>query len=197
MKKIHLLFSIAFLFSNLLSAAIHQGYLVTLNGKMLTGQIGAIYQGDNNSEVIFINDFGTIYNIRPELIRGFVFKKGPEFIVYESKFNEKRWMFLKVLFKGENLHLYQSPQEIIQLVQNYRGFVNDYSYRPAEYFLEMEGKIPFKVKRIGFKKQMHRLLRKNAPDLADKIGDKGFHYKDLPKIVREYNLECKKTRWKS
>ncbi|NJL75787.1 MAG: hypothetical protein HC892_12960 [Saprospiraceae bacterium] len=49
------------------------GYIITLDGKRLTGQIGDVSYSNIISNVEFVNDFGTPYQLRAELIRGFVF----------------------------------------------------------------------------------------------------------------------------
>ncbi|NJK83626.1 MAG: hypothetical protein HC912_07210 [Saprospiraceae bacterium] len=51
------------------------GYIITLDNKSLTGYIGDIYYADFISSVTFINDFGTPYKLRAELIKGFVFEE--------------------------------------------------------------------------------------------------------------------------
>lgn len=196
MKRLYLLLLIPFFFISSLQADAFKGYIVTLNGKRLTGYIGAVtFPKSKQSEVIFINDFGTPYQIKAQLIKGFVFIQGSDYRIYESKYDKKRWMFLQVLYKGEGMSLYMAPQERVRYEMN-NGFFRTQSYNVEEYWLEVEDKAPIKLKRMGFKKKFRRLIARRAPELAAKIGTKGYKFSDLQKIIEEYNDKYDKTKWK-
>lgn len=183
-----------FFFTNI-KAEVFRGYIVTKNDKILTGQIGNIWHSESRSEVIFINDFGSIYSLQPELIKGFVFKKDTKFVAYESKFSrKKKWRFLQVLLKGEGMSLYRSPIEKVKQTNN-GLFTQTHTYRSNEYWLEVKGRSPIRLNRMGYRKKFKRLISRVAPELAQKIGKKGYRFKDLLKIVEEYNDEYSKTKY--
>jgi hypothetical protein len=44
-----------------------------------------------------------------------------------------------------------------------------------------------KVSRWGFRRKLRRLLGPKAPALAEKIGQKGYRFDDMPRIAEIYN----------
>ena len=104
-------------------------------------------------------------------------------------------MFLQVLFKGEGMSLYRAPEEHVRY-EMIDGFSQTQPYAVEEFWLETNGKPPVKVKRFGFKKKIKRLIARRAPELAEKIGKKGYKFNDLLKIIEEYNDKYEKTKWK-
>lgn len=197
MKRFYLLLLVPLFFLSSLQADPFKGYIVTLNGKRLTGYIGAIsFPSNNHSEVIFINDFGTAYQIKAQLIKGFVYQQDSNYQFFESKFKKNRWMFLQVLYKGEGMSLYMAPEEHLQFdIRN--GAFQAHSYNVEELWIEVpERKKPVRIKRWGFKKKIRRLVQRRAPELAEKIGSKGYRFKDLIKIIEEYNDKFEKTKYK-
>ena len=188
MKQFYLILLILLSFSSSASAEMHRGYIITHNGKALTGTIGSIYFSDYSSEVLFINDFGTPYRFRAELIKAFAFVKEGKTIVYESKYDKRRCVFLRVIVKGEGLNLYQSPVEQIAFVQEGQRFVRKEVYRNKEYWISQEGNHrAIKLRRFGFKRKMRRIIGNHAPELAKKIGKRGYRFKNLQEIIEKYN----------
>jgi hypothetical protein len=175
-------------------ANLYKGYIITLNGYHLTGQIGEIYLEDNQKRVVFINDFGTPYMISPRLIAGFSFKDGEELITYRSSIIEKEWVFLRVISEGEGIRLLKTPEKETEIIIDQYG-LSTQTYRTKRYFIQLGDRLPEKVKRLGFRKQMRRLLSQRAPELAEKIGQKGYRWKNLTKIAREYEEVYLATRY--
>lgn len=198
MEKLYTLFFLLLGCYSLVHAGIYQGYIITHNNRILTGQIGTIYSGNQTSAVIFINDFGTPYNLRAELIKGFVYHNGEETFLFESKYNKQGWMFLRVVCKGEGegLNLYQAPAEETSLSIDNWGYLRSETLHTEEYWIEQNGKFPVRITRLGFKKKLRRLIRKQTPELAQKIGSPGFRFNDLEKIIQEYNNEVRKKRYR-
>ena len=163
-----------------------KGYVITKNGIHLTGAIGDIYHSNVNSQVIFTNDLGTTYSYRPELISGFVFVKEEETVMYESKYDKERWSFLEVLEKGMGINLYKSPDDKIRMYME-DGIIESYNYKSEEFWVEVRGRLPIKINRFNFRKQMRRLLRPLAPGMERKIGSQGYRYKDIERIISECN----------
>ena len=178
-------------------AFISSGYIITKNGIRLTGQIGVLNQTSELSTVVFINDFGNVYTLQPELIAGFVFRQDTVTQAFESKINseERRWVFMQVLAKGNGLNLYSS---VTERAGNRRAEAEESGpesrdLRIQDYYLEARGKLPVRVQKIGFRKQMRELLQRRAPKLAKKIGSKGYRYRDIFKIIVEYNEKIGKS----
>ncbi len=170
-----------------------RGYLITKNGKKLTGKIGEIYFNQNGSQLIFINDFGTVYNIHSALIRGFAVQRGPNIVFYESRYLRNRWSFLLVVYKGEQLSLYKAPE------LEYEDFgpisLIKYSHdEPTQFWIENQHYRLSKINRIGFRRKMRKLMNMQAPELVKKIGTPGYRYRDLVTIVDEFNKICRKNR---
>lgn len=193
MKKLLLLATMLTIGKVASADGLYNGFILTKNGIRLTGKIGAIFYSDYRSEVVFINDFGTKYLISPQLIRGFAFTKDST-VAYESKINDRSWCFLEVLQKDEGMSLYKSPIEKVETVRELSG-VKTYSITVHEYWLELKGKRPVLVRRLGFRRQLQKMLRKVAPELSEKIGSPGYRFRDLNEIVAEYNKIYKETRW--
>ncbi len=169
-------------------ADVYKGYIVTLNGQQLTGQIGDIYYGANYSEVVFINDFGTPYSLHPMLIKGFSFKKDGVQYQYASKLENRKWTFLKVIVESEGLSLYRSPDIAIENVFNGTELYARQRRARGFYLQRGDGEI-IRMTAIGFRSKMRKLIGERTPELADKIGKKGYRFRDLEKIVREFNEE--------
>lgn len=175
-----------------------RGYIVTLSGDRLTGSIGNITPGPYTNYILFINDFGTPYKIRAELIRGFAFRRGGEFVQFETHFEDDRCMFMKVILKGEGLCLYRSmgygypdPNDpTVPITYDTRKDIV-----PGSYYITRGNRQAMKVKRWGFRRNMRRILKERAPELAGKIGQKGYRFRDLEKIIKEYNEEYELTRF--
>ncbi len=155
----------------------------------MTGQVGNINHTEYGTMVEFVNDFGTPYFLHPALIKGFVYQDGPIMQMFESKFWHNRWMFLRVILPGDNLRLLQAPEEVTSY-EIINGRLTSQTQSVNEYWLEIPGKRIFPVKRMGFKRKMRRLVNDVSPTLADKIGSQGYRYRDLYRIVQEYNQQC-------
>ncbi len=188
MKPLYLLIFCLLFMGNTLQADPIPGYIVTKNGKRLTGYINEIFQSAQSSLVVFINDFGTVYHIEPERIRGFVFNDKGRYVAYESKYLRHHWRYLRILEKHQAIDLYQSPEK--QHFLNYEdGALRVKSYSVTEYWLEIGDKKPTRIRRGNFKRKIRRMIRRQLPDtnMEDKLGTAGYKFEDLPEIIRECN----------
>ena len=194
MKKdytLRLLLTIAvFLFLKIFIFAAGKGYLITKDEKFITGQIMAVNYTAADSEVIFMNDFGDLYNLHPYLIKGFVYRENEETIEYESKFNGRNWLFLKIEVGGRGIRMFQMNSIITT-----RGGVNYdvKTHESKEIWLEKEGEMPFQIFLLGFRKSMRNVIS-DFPELAAKIGKKDYRYKNMKAILLEYNAWYIDTR---
>lgn len=171
-----------------------RGYIITKNGRQLTGYIGEIFQGSGGSTVVFINDFGSEYHIHAALIRGFVFRKGEEYVAYESVRVRQARHFLRILERGAELSLYQAPEVRTELFFTGGNF-QVRTYEAEEFWLQFQDKKLTRIRKAGFRNKMRRLLSKTAPELSEKIGEAGYKFQDLPGIVREYNRVRAQRKW--
>ena len=195
MKKLYLTL-LAFCIISIASAStVFQGYLITKSGDRLTGYFTNIVYTGYYSQVVFINDFGTAYEIQPELIKAFVFRKENDFLVYESKRLGGNWVFLKVLYKGDGLNLYRSPENRTRFIVAGRK-VETKEYKAEEYYVQKPGSRLKRLRKLNYRKRLRKLMKERAPELAKKIGSKGYKFADLPTIIREYNDICERTRFK-
>ena len=167
-----------------------RGYIVTKNGKQLTGYIGELYHTPFQSIVVFINDFGSPYNIEAERVRGFVFTNEEGYTAFESKNCRGRWYFLRILEKGAAVNLYQSPEEEF-ILRFENGILEAGTRTVTEYWLEMKDKKqPIRINSLNFRRKLRRLFKKEeAPEFREKIGKEGYRFRDLPNIIREYNQD--------
>ncbi|RMG79111.1 MAG: hypothetical protein D6714_16910 [Bacteroidetes bacterium] len=178
-------FFLTLCFPVLLFADPGKGYLITLDGHKLTGQVHDILFSAWQTRLRFENDFGDVYAIHPATIYGFVFENDGHFHYYESKFLGGTWAFLEVEKRGEALSLYRNPRRKLRVRKN-DGEPYITQKKASETWLQFNGKRPFRIYRLGYKK----ILRQNLseyPELADLIGQKGYRFRDLPRIVELYN----------
>ncbi len=181
----HLLIFLAIIFSTHLFGNIGKGYLITLDGKNITGKIKNIYFSEWYASLTFENDFGNSYSIHPATILGFVFKKENEDVVFESKLIRGSWVFLRIVEKGPGLTLYRSTERTTELVKvSNESIVTD--KKIDEMWLQFYRKRPFRVYRMTYKKVLKKKLSA-FPTLAQMIGKQGYKYRDLTKIVTLYN----------
>jgi len=179
------------LFSLKAGSSSARGYLITKNGVTLTGTISEIF---DNNQILFINDFGTPYKIHAAIVYGFVVPRKGKKVFFASKYNGKKWYFMQLLHQGEGMNLYSAP---VTRVQSMGAFQHN-PYRVVRttqlttYFVELKGRLPVEIKRGNFKRKMRKLLKKQAPEMAERLGKKGYRFKNLEEIIEKYNAIVKK-----
>lgn len=195
MKKTYflfLLFCISFI--SVAQAANFRGFLLTKDNYRLTGYINKIEYSLTGIVIQFTNDFGDQYNIYPNLVNGFGFTNEGKTYRYVSRYYEGRWLFLEALETGKRLNLFRAPDGSQRWVDDsFQAFLSD---PIAEYWLQLRGAEIIPLQRIGYKRQLRELLAETAPSLANKIGKKGYRFKDIEAIVANYNSSAKRSRRK-
>lgn len=165
---------------------LYPGFVLTLNGYQLTGQIGDIMEMNGNHSVIFVNDFGSVYSYHPRMISGFYLKTETNALFYESKFDGKHWLYLQLLFREKGVSLYQLPVDRIQWIYD-KGISRPFSYPVIEYFLDVSNYgNPIKLTRATYRKKLMMLFKKRNLELAAKIGKPGYRFQNLPEIIRQF-----------
>ncbi|MEN0005801.1 MAG: hypothetical protein AAF798_16755 [Bacteroidota bacterium] len=195
MKQLYLLLLLVAFSLTSATAEAYKGYIITKNRRQLTGSIGAITYVGNFTEVVFINDFGNSYNLRPELIRGFVFERDEEVFAFESLPTDQGWMFLQVVAQGDNLSLYRSPEEKTAIYIARSG-VQAETFKATEYWIRGKDRPAVRLKRVRYRKRLRKLFQAKAPELAAKIGQKGYRFKDMVQIIEEYNAILGRKKYK-
>lgn len=189
-KTTTLLFLILLSFS--LSAESLRGFLLTKDDYQLTGYFSVLEYSPTGNLITFTNDFGDVYSIHPMLVKGFGFSKDGTSFRFVSRFHEGQWFFLHEEVPGRALSLYRLPD-------GSNNWVDDSMLRlfssppPTYYFLYGDRKI-LPVPRVGFKRLLREFFSDASPDLAARIGKKGYRYRDLATIVKEFNLNSGQRR---
>lgn len=160
-------------------------FLITLDGSKLTGFIKTIAIKQKKTQISFENDLGTTYTIDASTIFGFAFEEAGEMSLYESKFLNGEWQFLKVEKRGEAVSLYKSSERQLQY-SGYRKSPTVVQEKNPQIWLQFKGEQPFRIYRITFRGVLRRKM-KSYPDLAKMIGKRGFRYRNLSMIVDSYN----------
>lgn len=160
-------------------------FLITLDGSKLTGLIKTIAFGKKKTQISFENDLGTIYTVDASTIYGFALQEAGGMSVYESKYLNEEWQFLKVEKKGQELVLYTSTERQLQFSGINEAPIVVQEKKP-QIWLQFKGEEPFRLYRFGFRGVLRKRL-KSYPDLAKRIGKRGFRYNNLSMIVDSYN----------
>jgi hypothetical protein len=160
-------------------------FLITLNGSKLTGNIKEVSYSNGKSQIYFENDFGNTYVVLPATIYGFAFDENGTTTMYESKYLNGDWQFLKVEKRGEALSLYTSSERQLQFTNTNESPIVVEEKNP-QIWLQFKEEQPFKIYRLTFRSTLRKKME-DFPDLAKNIGKRGFRYKNLSKIVELYN----------
>lgn len=189
-----LLFCLAFfILLKITCFAAGKGYLITKDEKFITGQVIAVNSTETSSELVFVNDFGDYYQIHPFLIKGFVFTEKEKVIQYESKFNGQYWMFLRIEVAGNGIRMYKTDNIVYSMKSRFDDNYQKTQSVSKQIWLEQPNGTPFQIYILGFRKTMRGVLA-DFPELAVKIGEKGYRYKNLKSILTEYNEWYEATR---
>ncbi|WP_293571466.1 hypothetical protein [Phaeodactylibacter sp.] len=161
------------------------GYILSKNGKKLTGHIGVMQHQSRTSTIVFINGFGDTYEIEAERIKGFAFEAQGRLFAFESKDLQHAHRFLRILHKNGPMELfvltYDSGSSWAYTLQTLPSI-------QRSYWIRLQGEETMvKVSRWGFRRKLRRLLGPKASALAEKIGQKGYRFDDMPRIAEIYN----------
>ncbi len=174
-----------------------RGFLITKSGDQITGFIGGIQSSGRSNQVVFINDFGTFYMIDARQIKGFAFLENKQLRVFESVRNQGRWHFLRMIYSGQEARLYRLPplsSSLTLWASPTAQARQNQDPGPARFFLKLKGKSIRRVTPWRFAHKARKWLQPIVPELAEKIGQTGYQFRDLEKIVKELDTLLKRDR---
>lgn len=171
--------------SFLLANSPGKDFLITLNGSKLTGNIKDISFSNGQSQIYFENDFGDTYTVFSATIYGFAFYEGGETSIFESKFLNGKWRFLKVEKKGEALSMFTSSERQLKFT-NFDESPKVVKEKNPQFWLQFKGEKPFKLYKLTYKRVLREKMS-SFSDLTERLGKRGFRYHNLPMIVDLYN----------
>ncbi len=175
-----------------LPADSYRGFLLTKDGYQLTGYLNILAYAPGGNHITFTNDFGDEYLIHPFLVSGFGFNYDGEPLRFVSRRHEGLWYFLQEDVSGRALSLFRLPRGGGRWVDD--SMLRVFVEQPPEYYLEYgQGEI-LPVPRNGYKRNLRNFFEASSPGLADKIGKRGYRYRDLPSIIEEYNALSRRKR---
>lgn len=151
------------------------GYIITLNGDTLKGQIK--YNPKNDLAL-----FGAVFfqtkpsdkkSYRPNKIKEFAFDD----VVFVSRMVDDKQVFVKRLSYGAvNLYLYKVEQYLMNNMHTY-----------IDYYMEKNGSTELThVKENKFKKQLSEVMSDNQ-DIIKDIQDKKYQYENIVDVFQLYN----------
>jgi hypothetical protein len=187
MKKIYTLLIFSFALNCALFANFNPGFIITKDAKIITGKVADIFYSNWKTELVFINEMGRRYNFHPAVIKGFAIKNGKEITQFESKYYKGKWQFFKILEQGKTATLYRSPSvKTQQLTKTYGNTDRVIKNNVREFWLEMKQDNILRIYPFSYKRQLKQYLA-NQPTLLAKLGQKGYKFRNLQDIIREYN----------
>ena len=172
------------LLSATLSAESLRGFLLTKDNHQLTGYFNFLEYSPTGNYIVFTNDFGDVYNILPQFVKGFGFTEDGETFRFISRFNNGQWFFLHEDTPGRTLSLYRLPDGSQSWVDD--RMLRLFTTPPPQYYFVFNDKIA-PIPRAGFKRVLREFFAEASPGLAAKIGKRGYRYRNLREIVVEFN----------
>ncbi len=197
-QSLGLTFGILLIASGSIQANPYRGFLIAKDGEKITGFIGGISSEGRMGRILFINDFGNLYLIEANQIRGFVYQNKENVFIFESIRDEKRWKFLQMIFSGKEARLYKVPSSEPRS-RDYGVGLSFSAQAPFPgkrmFYIQLKDRPVRRITPFRFKRRMKKLLGNSAPELAEKLGSAGYRFKNLESIVREWDEILKKSRF--
>ncbi|NJB87716.1 hypothetical protein GGR26_003500 [Lewinella marina] len=190
MRQLYLL--LFFLLTTTAFADSFRGFLLTKDGYQLTGYLNILQYSPGGNIITFTNDFGDEYTIHPFLVSGFGFNYQGEPLRFVSRRHEGMWYFLQEEVRGRAVSLFRLPRGGGPWLDD--RMLRVFSTPPPEYYFEYgQGKF-LAVPRNGYKRNLRRFFQEASPELAAKIGSRGYRYRDMADIVVEFNARNNRKR---
>ena len=171
------------------SKKIYGGYIVTISGDTLHGQIQMLSPTLNEVKVKFIDQNGKKQTFKAKELSSYSFtvptfkkkQKGNQVITYVRKHVENA----PIPFGPKDVLVERQATGKINLYNHYiETRAGQYAYK--HYFLLEKDGATVKVDRSNFKKVVKNIVA-DYPELKRMIGKKGYGYKYMATIIKEYN----------
>jgi hypothetical protein len=165
-----------FCFSAFSQITFVKGYMITMTGDTLKGEIktNPKKEFDSFNKVFFKDASGVQKNYKPDKVKGYGFDN-KHFIA--SKY-EGEPMFYKILSTGQVMLF-----EMMYEMQN----MNEIVYKTEYYVAKKEDAEYSKLKEGKYKKQLSELMKDNPEILANANEDKKFEIEKVVTLVNQYN----------
>lgn len=170
---------------------IYKGYVVTTQGDTIHGKIQMLSPTLNEVKVKFINNEGIKRIYRAKELDGYAFKV-PE--IRKKKYQQPaEWIYY--IKKEVEYPPVPFGSTIVLMQRQVNGRTNMYNYyietrsRETEYdhiiYVE-KGTTMVKISKQNYKKVIKRFLE-DYPALQAKVGKRGYGFKHIENILKEYN----------
>lgn len=177
------------------SNKIYSGYVVTNNGDTIRGKIQMLTPALNEVKVKLIDANGKKRIFKAKEVQAYSFvvltyknkKHTSETITYVRKTVDKA----PVPFGSKNVLIEQQVKGQVNLYNHYvETRAGQYAYEHC-FYLE-KGNEMVLINRANFKKAVRKIVA-DYPELKAKVGKKGYGYKYIVKIIKEYNTTKPKS----
>lgn len=166
------------------------GYIVTRDGHAFTGQIGGLGWHRGTMALTYVNDFGSVYRLPAGLIQGFAYRDLDRQEGYTCRLIRREWAFLHVVEHGPGAVLYQVPVFTLSFTLN--GEAQFLLEEPAnQVFLETANGALKRLHPLFYRRALRMALQARYPELAAKIGQPGYRFKQLKSIISAFNQHCR------
>ncbi len=169
----------------------YKGYVVTIKGDTLKGQIEMLSPSLNEVKVKLIQEGKEPILYRAKDVNSYSFLV-PNFDKKQKHFKERWINYVKRKVKRPPVPF--GPSEVL-MQQEVKGKLNLFNYfietrsRMTDYdhlvLLEQDNEL-IEIKKSNYKKKLKKIMM-DSPIVVSKIGKKGYRFKNMKEIVELYN----------
>lgn len=172
-------------------AKTYEGSVVLENGQTLNGKIEMLSPTLNEVKVKFIDDSGnaTIYKAKEVAAYSFAF---PKYNAQTKSYDEEIVEYVKKEMTVAPIPF--GPKEVL-VERQVKGSISLYNFYietrasteafTHNYFVEKDGQM-IELNTNNYKRILQDMVA-NYPELKAKVGQKGYSYKYVAKVIEEYN----------
>ncbi|MFK7950135.1 MAG: hypothetical protein AB8G11_21265 [Saprospiraceae bacterium] len=181
--------------SNKPSTKVYKGYVVKESGDTLYGKLQMLNPTMNQVKVKFIDDKGKRMIFKAKDVKSYAFKA--QVWNKKEKRNVQEWVYYikktverpPVPFAGNDILM---QREVNGNISMYNYYVETRSSQNMEHIIYLEKKdILYTINKTNYRKILKNLMG-DYPIVYHKVGTKGYTYKSLTKILKEYNQQTSK-----
>lgn len=168
------------------------GYILNKNGKKIEGYIVPGSITDNELKITFISRSGQKKSYKPKDIKGYGYEAEIE---DDLGLGETEWLHYESTkadyppkpFASKDVFMQRESEGAVSLFCYYIEVRNNpkQPFRYVYYLKDQDGKLN-KIEKDDFKK-VSKTLFKDYTAMSNRIGRKDFLYKNLDRMVRDYN----------